>query len=120
MKVCATYCLHEDSAFLASSLKALGTIPVLALVSEVSWHGPAGDWESSRAAACAVGAEVIVGSWTSEYEHRRAAVEAARERGFTHALIVDGDEVIEASLLEAMLKVAEAGLAERIYVEMDT
>lgn len=47
-------------------------------------------------------------------------VEAAKGRGFTHALIVDGDEVIEPALLEAMLKVAESGLAERVYVEMKT
>jgi len=102
------------------NLGILGSVPALALVSDTSWHGPAGDWEATRALACDAGAEVIVGSWLSEYEQRMAAVAAARERGFTHALIVDGDEVIEPSLLEAMLKVAENGLAERVFVEMDT
>ena len=120
MNTCVTYCLHEDSEFLRVSLRTLGTLPAVVLVSQSSWHGAAGKWECCARIADECGAEVILGEWRSELEHRQAALEAARERGFTHALIVDGDEVIEPSLLDAMLGVAEAGLAERIYCEMDT
>jgi hypothetical protein len=43
MRVCATYCLHEDTAFMLASLKALGSVPVLALISEMPRHRPAWD-----------------------------------------------------------------------------
>lgn len=60
------------------------------------------------------------GEWTSENEHRQAAQEYLLERGFTHALIPDGDEIIEPALLQTLTKIAANELAERVYVHWDT
>jgi GT2 family glycosyltransferase/Tfp pilus assembly protein PilF len=62
----------------------------------------------------------VLGDWHTEEEHRRAAQEYLLEKGFTHALIPDGDEVIEPRLLQSLMDIAEKGLAERVYVEWDT
>lgn len=76
MRVCTTFCLHEDAFFLRESLNALKSLYSVALVSEHPWSGLAGDWQASVQVAKACGAEVIVGSWTSELEHRRSPPQA--------------------------------------------
>ncbi len=53
-------------------------------------------------------------------EHRQFACATLRERGCTHALIPDGDEIIEPELLHALTQIAASELAERVYVQWDT
>jgi hypothetical protein len=62
----------------------------------------------------------VLGDWHTEEAHRRAAQEHLLEKGFTHALIPDGDEILEPRLLQSLIDIAEKGLAERVYVEWDT
>ena len=64
MKACATYCRHEDAAFLAASLKALGSVPAGRAGQRrvVAWAGrlirnPCGCGRTK--------VDVIFGSWTS-------------------------------------------------------
>jgi hypothetical protein len=121
MTTAACYILHDDCTSLSSSILGFeGLFSVFVLIGRVPWHGTPGDWPETARIAEAAGAEVILGEWTSELEHRQAAIAHLLERGFTHALIPDGDEVIEPKLLETLLKVAEAGIADRVYVEWDT
>ena|GEM_PF-4535035 len=43
-------------------------------VSCLPWHGEAGDWEQAARIAEEAGAEVVLGDWASEEEHRRFAL----------------------------------------------
>jgi YD repeat-containing protein len=96
LKCAACYCIHDDCCHLASSISSLApTGPALVFVSRVPWNGPPGDREPAARVAAESGAEVVLGEWRSELEHRRAALAYLREKGFTHALIPDGDEVID-------------------------
>src|SRR5438067_5537728 len=88
--------LHDDAAFLGAALSAVASAgPLVCFVSRVPWHDQPGDWESAAEIARQAGAEVVLGDWPTELMHRRAAQAGMLERGFTHALIPDGDEIIE-------------------------
>jgi len=62
----------------------------------------------------------VAGTWPDESSHRRFALQWLREHGHQHVLILDSDEVVEPQLLEHLQQIAAAGLAERVYVHMDT
>jgi hypothetical protein len=120
-KLCTCCILHDDISYLRESIGRLSSaVPVHCFVSTVAWHGHAGRWQDSLELLEALGAKVVTGEWHSELEHRRAAKEWLLEQGFSHALIPDGDEVLEPELLEALIHIAENELADRVYVEWDT
>lgn len=115
------YILHDDAYYLAESIASFkGAGDVLAFVSRVPWHDRPGDWESAAGVARDAGAEVIAGDWTSELAQREAAFLELFKRGYTHAFIPDGDEIVEPGLLQSLLRVAEHALADRVSVYMDT
>ncbi|MFZ4509042.1 MAG: glycosyltransferase, partial [Fimbriimonas sp.] len=66
------------------------------------------------------GCEVLLGDWEDESSHRRAALDAARERGHQWALILDTDEVISPELLESLKRIADGNVADRVRVTMET
>ncbi|HMS55782.1 MAG TPA: tetratricopeptide repeat protein [Fimbriimonadaceae bacterium] len=120
LSVCVCICVHDDSAFLPHVIKAAGDVRVLVAISKVDWNGVEGNWKESERLAIDAGADVFLGEWTSEENHRAGAYEEARRLGFTHAVIADSDEIIEPKLLESLKANALNGLAERVYVEWDT
>lgn len=114
-------CLHDDRWFVEASVRSfLPAGPVTALVSRTAWDGSPGEWERCAEAAERAGAEVLLGDWTSEAEHRTFGIEEMRRRDHAHFLFADGDEVIEPRLLEALAKVAATDLADLVRVRMDT
>ncbi|MBI1331446.1 MAG: glycosyltransferase [Armatimonadetes bacterium] len=120
-KRCVVLCAHDDYWFVRRSIEAAKPFgPVLAFVSRKAWSGEPGCFERVVEEAEAAGAEVILGDWDNETEHRRTALAAALERGYAYALIPDGDEVVEPMLLDSLIKIADAGLAERVHAHMDT
>lgn len=94
--------------------------PILAFVSRNAWNGTTGDWQACAKAAEEAGAEVILGDWVDESAQRRFAQGEALQRGYTHAVIPDGDEVIEPKLLNTLLEIAHARIADRVHVFMET
>lgn len=118
--VAVVMCVHDDCLYLEHALSSCGLLPKLVFVSKLSWNGEPGDWEFSKRIAESCGAKVIVGEWTSELEHRKAAYQEARKRGYRYALILDSDEVLVDQLLDSLVKIAEAELADRVYVSWDT
>jgi hypothetical protein len=119
--LCVVLCLHDDWWFVQESIKVTKkTGPCIAFVSRTSWNGTTGNWERVVEEANAAGAEVILGDWDNETDHRREAYRIVRERGYQYALIPDGDEVVEPKLLAALSKIAQSELADRVYVHMDT
>ncbi|MCC6447021.1 MAG: glycosyltransferase [Armatimonadetes bacterium] len=120
-RVAACYCVHDDWYYLAESIASVAeAADVWACVSRVPWHGQPGNWERSAAVARQAGAEVVVGEWNSEAEQRNAALDAARARGYTHVFILDGDELLEPTLRDSLLRIAAAGLVDRVYGHMAT
>ena len=120
-KRCVLICLHDDWWFVQKSIEAAkGFGPVLAIISRRAWSGEDGNYEKVVEEAKEAGAEVILGDWTSESEHRKEAMQIALKRGYKYALIPDGDEVIEPKLLDTLTKLAGSGVVERVYVHMDT
>lgn len=121
-KVALAYCVHDDSAFLAASIRSFQTAggEMVAFVSRVPWSGEPGDWEGAVRIVEAAGGTAVLGDWPDESEHRRAALEHLRAQGFSHALIPDGDELVEPGLLKALLSVAKEDLADVVRVDMDT
>lgn len=113
--------VHDDFCFLEAALASFARVSDrYVFVSQVPWNGEPGDWERSAQIAESAGAVVVAGEWRSEEEHRAAAFDHLRSLGFSHALIPDSDEVIDQSLLAALIKIAENDLADRVYVEWDT
>ena len=112
---------HDDWYYLASSLASFaGAGDAFVFVSRIPWHGKAGDWQKTVEVAKSAGAEVVLGDWGSELAHRQAAREHLLGLGYTHALIPDGDEIIEPRLLASLVAIAEHDLADRVYVSWDT
>lgn len=121
LKTALAMIVHDDCCFLEASLKSFGRVADrFIFVSRVPWNGEPGDWERSVEIAASAGAVMITGEWKSEEEHRAAAFGHLRSLGFSHALIPDSDEVIDQQLLDALVKIAESDLADRVYVEWDT
>ena len=89
-------------------------------VNQLPFFGEASDWQKSVEVAEAAGATVVVGEWHGEIEHRTAAGEHLLSLGYTHALLPDGDEIIEPRLLDTLLKIAEHDLADTVSVCWDT
>lgn len=120
-EVVVCYCVHDDSYYLAESIASFREAgPIFVFVSRVPWHDQPGDWEAAAEVARTAGAVVVLGDWTSELTHRQGAFAWLVEKGYTHALIPDGDEIIEPRLLDTLRKLAEHDLAERVYVHWDT
>lgn len=121
MQAPAIMCVHDDDAYMVEAIQSFAPFgPVLVFVNQIPWHGPPGCWERVKERAEQVGAEVVTGEWHGETEHRRAALAEAKSRGWKHIFIPDTDEIIEPELAKACLTAAKAGLADRIFVEMDT
>ena len=118
---CVCYILHDDASYLAASVQSFVSAgKAFAFVSRVPWHDAPGDWQAAAQKAADAGAEVVLGEWRSELEHRQFALAFLREKGYTHALIPDGDEIIEPALLHTLAQIASSSLAERVYVHWDT
>jgi YD repeat-containing protein len=114
-------CAHDDFYFLASSIASVVEAgPVICYVSRLAWNGSVGDWEKTAEVAKHAGAEVVLGDWPDESVHRQAALAEMRMRSFKYCLIPDGDEIVEPELLANLQRTAKSGLAERVYVHMDT
>jgi len=113
--------VHDDHWFLERVLASYAPAgPATVFVSRRAWNGSDGPWERVRDAAQAAGAEVVLGDWPDESLHRRVALEEMRNRGHQHVLIPDCDEVCSPGLLETLLRLAKADVAERVSVHMDT
>ncbi len=119
-RLAVAYCLHDDDAFLAASIASFKSAGrVFAFVSKVPWHDEGaeyepGDWERTARIARDAGAEVIVGEWASESEHRQSSMAWLLENCFTHALIPDGDEIIEPQLLQTLIQIAGVGIQSSV------
>src|SRR5579862_8627864 len=95
-RIGVAYILHDDAWYLSDSIGSFREAgSVFAFVSKTPWHDASGDWEHAAEVAREAGAEVLLGEWRSELEHRLAVQAALLERGFDWALIPDGDEIIE-------------------------
>lgn len=117
---CAVYCVHDDVDFLAASLRSVEGLPRLVFVSRKDWKGGEGEWRSAVKIAKDCGADVETGDWPDESSHRGHALQAAKKKGFTHALTIDSDEILEPELVASLLKIAEHEMADRVYIEWDT
>lgn len=120
MRVCALICVHDDNEFLAPALRSLAATDTIVCVSRVSWSGQVGSWQDTVTIATECGAEVVLGDWASERAHREAALAFAANAGYTHAIIADSDELLEPVLRDHLNRIAEADLADRVYVTIDT
>lgn len=115
------WCVCDDHHWLdlsISSFSGLGQ-PVL-VVSDTAWDGTAADNAKVIEIASQTNAKVVLGTWSNESDHRRAALEILLKMGFRDAFIPDSDEVLSPDLAANLLRVAEADLADRLHVQMDT
>jgi GT2 family glycosyltransferase/tetratricopeptide (TPR) repeat protein len=122
-RVAAAYCLHDDTDFLAASVKSielLGRENIYTFISDVAWNGACGEWEAASQLANVLGINIVRGTWPNEVEHRAAVHVELSERGYDYVLVIDTDEIIESELLENILKVSESGLADKVHVTMET
>src|SRR5579871_4831139 len=121
MKRAVSYVLNVDDTYLAASVAAATHFgPATCFVSNRAWNGSDGPWERVVKVAEAAGAEVITGDWPEEALHRKAALAEMKRRGIDYLLIPDGDEVPQAKLIENLIRIAEADLADVVNVAMDT
>lgn len=116
----ACICVHDDTTYLAATIRALAGTPVHVCVSRVNWKGEEGDWRLAERISLEEGASVMLGDFACEESHREAAYDWMRSLGYGYCLTIDSDEIVEPDLLDALLRIAEANLADRVYVEWDT
>jgi GT2 family glycosyltransferase/tetratricopeptide (TPR) repeat protein len=117
----AVFHLHDDDTYLEAAIASVkGSVPVLAFVNKRPWYGGPGDWRRAAETARRSGAEVVVGEWQDEAEHRTCSMKECLARGVRKILVQDGDEVIEPELLDHLLRIAESDLADRVRVRFDT
>lgn len=120
-KVALCMIVHDDVSYMKEALASFKQVQKrYVFVSRVPWHGEPGNWQVASEIARESGATVVEGDWGSEAIHRQAALSQLSEFGHAYALIPDSDEVIEASLLESLLRIAGQDLAERVYIEWAT
>lgn len=120
-KVTALLIAHDDHWYLDATIQALrGRVPAYVFVNRIPFFGDPGDWQRTAKVAEEAGATVVVGEWHGEIEHRKAAGDHLLSLGFTHALLPDGDELIEPRLLETLLQIAEHDLADHVQICWDT
>ena len=82
-KVGISYCLHDDYWFLNASLYPFRVAgPVTVFVSRTAWDGTDGCWERCAEVATKAGAEVVLGDWPDESQHRAFALAQMKERGY--------------------------------------
>ena len=121
LPITACICCHDDHWFLRAAIQSvIKAGPVVVFLSRVPWNGAPGDWKRCEQIALEAGAEVILGEWPSESAHRKSAYETLASRNCRYVLVPDGDEVLSEELLANVIAIAEAGLADRVYVSMDT
>ena len=114
-------CLHDDSTFLATAIGAVKAAgPVYCFVSRRAWDGSYGCWERAVEVAEEAGAIVVTGDWPDEKLHRSAALAEMKGLGYRHILVIDGDEVLEDQLVEALAKIAKEDLADVVRCRMTT
>ncbi|HEY3783569.1 MAG TPA: glycosyltransferase [Fimbriimonadaceae bacterium] len=115
------YCVHDDHWFLRESIRSFSSAgPVVVFVSRIGWDGTSGDWNKCVRIARDAGAEIVVGDWHDESDHRRSAQAELKSRGYDRLFIPDSDEIIEPGLLKVILSIAEGDIAEIVHVHMDT
>jgi hypothetical protein len=115
--------VHDDWYYLAHAIRSFEAAgQVLVCVSRQPWGGGSpGDWEITARVAEEAGATVFYCDEAGESAHRRYALADVKRRvGGGFLFIPDGDEIIEARLLQDCRTIAENRLAERVYVHMDT
>lgn len=113
--------VHDDHAFMSLVLEAFpANIPRYVFISKVPWSGEVGDWETAVEICKACNAEAVIGEWSNESDHRRAAYEYLKNLGFEFVIIPDTDEILEPELIENLLKIAKAKIADRVHVTMET
>lgn len=113
--------VHDDHWFLDAAIASLkGKVPAYVFVNKLPFFGEPGDWSKVKEVAEKAGATVILGQWQGEAGQRNGAAEHLQELGFTHALILDGDELLEESLLEILLKLALYEVADQVFTYLDT
>jgi GT2 family glycosyltransferase/Tfp pilus assembly protein PilF len=121
VRIASGIVVHDDYWFLGAAVRAVVPAgPCHVFVSRLPWGDMPGDWERCARIAAEAGAEVVVGDWASEQEHRAAALAHLKGAGYTHALIPDGDEIMEPDLREALVKIANTDLADAVHVSMAT
>ncbi|MCW5944047.1 MAG: glycosyltransferase [Fimbriimonadaceae bacterium] len=120
-EVLVAYVAHDDQWYLAQSIESFATAGrVVVFVSSRPWSGSAGPYQRVIEVARTAGADIIQGEWAEEGAHRKHALAYAKEAGCRTLLIPDGDEVVEPGLLDVLLRIGRAGLADRVGVAMDT
>ncbi|MBS1707571.1 MAG: glycosyltransferase family 2 protein, partial [Armatimonadetes bacterium] len=121
MELPTAVCVHDDHWFLEPVVKAvLPAGPVTVFVSRMAWDGSDGPWERCVEAADRAGAEVVLGDWSSESEHRKAALAEMKRRGAHHFLCLDGDEVCSPELLQTLKHIAKQDLSGHVRCRMET
>ena len=117
----ACLCLHDDAEFLAEAIKAVSSAgSVYCFVSRRAWDGSEGNWQRVVEVAEAAGGNVIQGDWPEEAMHRSAALLHMKEHGYKHVIVIDGDEILEPRLLEALVKIAKEDMADLVRCRMTT
>jgi len=113
--VAALYCLFGDITWLPQSFNSVYPCVerVMFFLSTKPWYGQerAGSIEPAVIQALPdpeKKVEIITGDWGSEVEQRNISLAFAMHKKFTHALIVDADEVYESSELSAGISYARS------------
>lgn len=115
MRTAAFYCVHDDTRWLEASVESIyaGPEAIYFYVSERPWQGTSSGPEETLKILKnfpdpAGKIRIKTGSWTGEVEQRNTACADLQLDGFTHAFIIDADEIYDDGALGRLLDFAAA------------
>jgi len=76
--------------------------------------------ESLKDVAKDMGAELVIGEWPAEILQRQASLQYLSEKGFSHAVMPESDEIIDPASSSTLINAARVRLAHRVYVDLMT
>jgi len=123
-KVGTIVCLCDDIHYLPWVVAAVRTIenpgPITAVVSKIGWDGSEADYKSALKMLKELDVRAVVGSYRTEQEHRLAAHQEALAQDLDRVIIPDSDEVLPPELLKTLHGLADQGIGDRVYCNMET
>ncbi len=118
-KVCAVFCVYDDTKFFEHLLRSVlpSVHHALVLISGKPWNGPSRPTIHTleavqRVALSDIGkgkVSVINGSWESEKDQRNFGNLVAKELGSDYVMVIDGDEFWDPIQLERVFSIVNTG-----------
>jgi hypothetical protein len=110
----AVCCIYDEPSWLPETIRGSYSAcdRIFILLNDRPWRGPSRDQGDTERAIQGLAdpegkVRLVRGSWPTEAVERNVGLELLREAGFDYCVVLDADEIYDASELCAMMRVVE-------------